>query len=361
MCADHSRGRPITAQQGFSIIELMVGMVVALLVGLAATSSALVFTASQRQGIGVGGAGVNVNTALAALKNDAAAAGLGFFGNGTFLCSRLNFSLGTTAHWNGDVFAPMRVTRAGDQDTLDVLQADRVEAGATVMLNAVSAGTDAQLRSFLPAVRDDAVLLSSVTATDPCTVRTVTEVQDAAGTDPQRLVFAGDGLHNGVAFTTAPSYSINDEAASGVTLLGRLLWRRYRLDGTNLMIEEPLEGQSAVVARNVVGFRAQYGVSAVAEETLSDWVNADAFTVDASTIARVRAIRVGVIVRSPQREKENAQGECEASTDKPMLFAGTPQEETFEPDVADWKCYRFRSAVLVIPMRNLVLGLRAPA
>lgn len=359
MCAsDH---RPHRHQRGFSIIELMVGMVVALLVGLAATSSALMFTASQRQGIGVGGAGVNVNTALAALKNDAAAAGLGFFGSGTFLCSRLNFSLGTTAHWNGDVFAPMRVTRAGSLDTLDVLQASRVEAGASVMLHAASVGGDAELRSYLPAVVGDAVLLSSITATDPCTVRSVTNVEDAIGTTPQRLVFAGDNVHNGVAFTTAPTYSVNDEAASGVTLLGTLLWRRYRLDGTNLLIEEPLQGTSAVVARNVVGFRAHYGVSVAGQETLSNWVGADTFTVDASNIAQVRAIRVGVIVRSPQREKANAEGDCEASDRKPMLYAGTDQEETFEPDVADWRCYRYRSAVLVIPMRNLVLGLRAPA
>ena len=36
--------------------------------GLAASGSAVLFTASQRQGIGVGGVAVNVNTALAAMK-----------------------------------------------------------------------------------------------------------------------------------------------------------------------------------------------------------------------------------------------------------------------------------------------------
>ena len=43
------------SQLGLSIIELMVGMVIALLVGMAATGSAAMFTASQRQGIGMGG------------------------------------------------------------------------------------------------------------------------------------------------------------------------------------------------------------------------------------------------------------------------------------------------------------------
>ena len=71
-----------------SIIELMIGIVVSLLVGLAAAGSAMVFTASQRQGIGVGGTAVNVNTVLSALKNDTANAGLGFFGDSQYLCNK---------------------------------------------------------------------------------------------------------------------------------------------------------------------------------------------------------------------------------------------------------------------------------
>jgi Tfp pilus assembly protein PilW len=44
--------RAAAGQRGMSIIELMIGIVVALLVGLAAAGSAMMFTASQRQGIG---------------------------------------------------------------------------------------------------------------------------------------------------------------------------------------------------------------------------------------------------------------------------------------------------------------------
>ena len=50
-----------------SIVELMVGMVVALLVGLAAAGSAIVFTTSQRQGLGVGSANLNGASALAVI------------------------------------------------------------------------------------------------------------------------------------------------------------------------------------------------------------------------------------------------------------------------------------------------------
>ena len=58
-CATCTSRARRAGQRGLSIIELMVGLVVALLVGLAATSSAVMFGATQRQGIGVGGVAVN--------------------------------------------------------------------------------------------------------------------------------------------------------------------------------------------------------------------------------------------------------------------------------------------------------------
>ena len=42
---------PLPAQRGLSLIELMVAITVSLLVGLAATGSAMTFNAAQRQGI----------------------------------------------------------------------------------------------------------------------------------------------------------------------------------------------------------------------------------------------------------------------------------------------------------------------
>lgn len=343
------------AQRGISIVELMVGLVVALVVALAASGSAVVFTASQRQGIGVGGVSANVSTVLSALKNDAATAGLGFFGDSRFLCASLNLGQGATAHWDGAGFAPVRVTREGAADRVDVMQSSRVEAGAHVRLALPSDGSAASLDSYLPAAVGDAVLLSPEVAGDPCVVRTVTATAAATDDTPQQLTFAGGGLHNDAVFAANPVYSSN---GGGVTLLGQVRWQRYRLVGTDLLLERPLDQASAVIARNVIGFRAQYGVSAVGglTATLEQWVDAsgDFAALDINAINRVRAVRVGIVVRSPQREKANADGQCEAATAKPQLFG-----QEVEPDVTDWQCWRYRSAVIVVPMRNLVLGMRA--
>lgn len=365
MCADQRR-RPRRApppphpclhrQRGLSLIELMVGIVVALLVGLAAVGGASVFTASQRQGIGVGSSNVNLGGMLAAIKSDVSSAGLGFFGDGRFLCNRLNLGLGNSRIIDGDNFTPVRITRTqAGSDRIDVVYATQVAAGTNVLLDTSSNGSAARLRSLLPVAVGQAVMLAPATPGDPCVVRTVTANTPAAGEVRQLLAFANTpaGVHNQVAFSTNPTYS--DRAR--VTLLGALRWSRYERSGTDLVLSQPLGGGSAVLLRNVIVFRAQYGVAAnvAGSTTLENWQDAtggDFGTLTSAALPRVRALRIGIVTRSPQREKPDASGNCAASSAKPVLFG-----VTVEPDVADWQCFRYRTAVAVVPLRNLVYGM----
>jgi type IV pilus assembly protein PilW len=116
-----------------------------------------------------------------------------------------------------------------------------------------------------------------------------------------------------------------------------------------------------VLARNVVlAVRAQYGAAARRRRHAprsTSWVDGHAATsqtLDAASIARVRAVRVGHRrTRSPQREKPNATGQCEASPAKPRVFG-----EEIDPAETDWQCWRYRTSTVVIPLRNLVLGTR---
>jgi len=338
--------------RGLSLVELMVGLVVALLVGLAAVGSTTMFTAAQRQSIGAGGSLINASTALGALRDDVSVAGLGFFGDSRYLCNRLNLGSGLAVVQDGVAFTPLRVTRDGMNDRIDVVYGTQVASGANVLLNTASTGADAELRSFLPVSVGQAVLLAPAVPGDPCVVRTVTTVTDSTVDDPQRLAFAATGEHNQAVFTTPVTYPDRGRVA----LLGQLRWARYRLQGTDLRLERPLAGDPAVMVRNVMAFRAQYGItSAVAGSTgLQAWQGATGgfANLDATTLPRVRALRIGLVTRSPQAEKPNAAGVCEATTAMPALFG-----EAVTADVTDWRCYRYRTAVAVVPLRNLVMGL----
>jgi type IV pilus assembly protein PilW len=350
MCAPDTLAR---RQRGVSIVELMVGLVVALLVGLAASGSAMMFTASQRQAIGAGGTGIGAASAMAALKNDAALAGLGFFGDSNYLCDQLALSVDATVHSDGAAFTPVRITTAAEGDTVDIVYGDRVESGANVLLDADSDGTAAAVMSLLPVSVDQAVLLAPATAGGTCLVRSVTGVTASTEDASQSLDFAASGKYNQAAFSIAPAFAERDR----ITLLGEVHWNRYRRNGNTLILERPLTGASAVLARDVIGMRAQYGISAAAANstTLESWQDATGgfATLTAATLPQVRALRLGIVTRSPQREKPNAAGDCEASLAKPQLFG-----EEIEPDVADWSCYRYRVSTVVVPLRNLVLGLK---
>jgi type IV pilus assembly protein PilW len=344
-------------QRGMSIIELMVGIVVSLLVGLAAAGSAILFTASQRQGIGTGGAAVNAGTVLAALKNDSANAGLGFFGDSEFLCNTLNLSVGADKVADNASFAPLRITADGVNDRIDVVYSSQVQSGANVLLGKASDGSSAELMSLLPVAVGQAVLLAPPAAGDACVVRTVTAVTASTVDTPQILTFDAAGKHNAAAFAKAVTYPERGRVA----LLGELRWNRYRVIDGNLVLERPMDGTSAILARNVMAFRAQYGITdgAAGSTTIDSWQDAAGAgfaALDSAAIGRVRAMRLGIVTRSPQREKPDPAGNCVASDAKPVLFGAA-----VDPDVgADWGCYRYRTLVSVLPLRNLVMGLRTP-
>ncbi len=355
MCASRPPQAPMPArrQRGVSLIESMVGIVVALLIGIAATGGAAMFTASQRQAIAAGGSLLNAGTALAALRDDVAAAGLGFFGDARFLCDRLNLSIGTSVLQDNAAFVPVRITAEATHDRLDAVYATQITSGANVLLASASSGASAELRSLLPATAGQAVLLAPDTPGTACLVRSVTAVTASTPEAPQALSFANSGTHNQATFSVAPSFPDRGR----VTLLGELRWSRYRVEGTDLRLERPMGGAPVVLARNVVAFRVQYGIAAAAagSTALEAWQDASGSfaTLDASTLPRVRALRIGVVTRSPQPEKPNAAGQCEASTEMPQLFG-----QAVTADVSNWRCFRYRSSVTVVPLRNVVMGLR---
>jgi type IV pilus assembly protein PilW len=358
--------RRVSSQRGLTLIELMVSLVVALLIGLAAAGGAMLFSAHQRQGEGTGVATLSTTNSLSAIQQDISEAGLGFFGDSAFLCEKLNLSFGTT-DLSSSAFSPLKVVHGTAFDQIDVVYASDVIAGANVALDS-SSGGGAQLRSYLPVSAGQVVLLAPAPPTPPaistaggtCTVRSVSAVSTPTSPALETLTFGTDATanpHNQVTFATPVAYVANDR----VSVLGRLAWNRYSVDTSgNLVMNRLLQGDSAIVLRNVVGFRIRYGVAAVGATSVSDWTDAVDDATDATkqwatlppaALARVRAVRIGIVTRSAQPEKADANGNCTASTSLPKLF---------DVDVSlptDWECYRYRSAEATVPLRNLILGL----
>lgn len=333
--ASRSRSR------GFTIVELMVGVLIAMLIGIAATSTVVLFSASQRAGMGTSVALASTTSSLAAIGEDVAHAGLGFIPNGPFKCNQLNLSGGSRAATLLQ-FAPIRLERGSttttgtDFDTIEVLYGTEVAGGADVRLAAQSNLASADLSSMLPVSINQAVLLapSPDDTSGPCTVRTVTDIKGLTLTLDGALV-SGSTAHYG--------------PGSRVGVLGNIEWRRYRVANGDLLVEWPMQNTSAVVMRNVVAFRVQYGIAdagATRSTSISTW----------ATLARVRAVRLSILTRSnaPQRPKPGEP--CDATTSTPApLVAGDPALNL----AADWQCYSYRRTSVTVPLRNLAWGLNA--
>jgi type IV pilus assembly protein PilW len=181
-------------------------------------------------------------------------------------------------------------------------------------------------------------------STLPCTVRSVTGVNAATSTNGIQLTFGNTAEFNQVTYPnqTYPS-------GTALALLDQLSWTRFRIDAnSNLWMERPLDGTSAILARGVVGFHAQYGITDGVTTSLQAWVD------DAGTSALlptgVTAVRIGMVLRSSQKEKPDAAGVCAASTIQPILL------ETPLALSGSWQCYRYRSTVVVVPLRNAQMG-----
>lgn len=339
-------------QRGFSLIELMVGLVVAMMVGLAAASGAMMFASQQRQGVGTTTAVSTATNALAALKEDAASVGLGFFGDTSYLCKTLHLSVGT-ADRSQNHFSPLQINRTASGDQLDLVSALEVAGGANVLLQSPSDSRSAQLASYLPAAAGQAVLLAPAPgATDPvCTVRTVTAVTPMTTESPLKLSFDSSGAHNAVNFSAATQYLIKDRIA----LLGELQWHRYRLLGNALVVDQPLTGAApATLLSNVIGFRVQYGIAGANGTTIESWEEPEGTwaALSQANVAKVRALRIGITARSQQPEKPGPDGQCHASDTKPSLLGAQLNVS------GNWQCYRYRTEMVTVPLRNLVMGLK---
>lgn len=355
MCADRRC-------RGFTLVELMVGMLVALLIGIAAVSTARLYTAPQREGLGTSLAVASATSALTAIGEDIAQAGLGFIPTSFFMCGALNLSHGTSA-WTLNPFSPLSITRDGDSDQVDVIYGTDVAGGADVRLSAPSNLESAQLASTLPVSAGQAVLLAPMPSDAPgaaaagiCTVRTVTSTTVSTSSSPLTLAMDNTAIHNKVAFSQPTQYLTDDR----VSVLGRVEWHRFRVVDGNLLLAWPMEGRSAVMMRNVVAFRAQYGAAnggGTRPTTITAWDDASTTgwtTVGTGNLPLLRALRLSVLVRSGEPQRPDAAGNCTATASAPKLLGVDPTLPS------DWQCFYYRTATVTVPLRNLAWGMNPP-
>jgi type IV pilus assembly protein PilW len=347
------------AQHGVSIVELMVAIVVGMLVVLAATGTLGFMEASKRTGMGGNGALENGVAVLALLEHDAKMAGLGFSAPGKLACPTINLFYAGTTRLDNAPFIPVAVSAGvGAPDSVTVTYADYTLAAApsTLFLPMTTPDAEVVLENAGAIAAGGAAVLSNPGSADPCTVVSVTAV-DTNPPGTIRIAHDGTGPFNptsaAIAFAKPVAYPMN----ASINRADGLTWATYRIGAANrLELVNNLTGEAQLLATNAIGLKIQYGVTAApGTTTITDWVDATGAWANPSPVqvAQIRAIRVGILLRNPQKEKPSViGGACDATTTIPLAWPGGPSYD-YVATRPDWQCYRYRSMRTTIPLKNL--------
>jgi len=346
-------------QRGMTIVELMVAIVVGMLVVLAATGTLSFMEASKRTSMGGNSALENGVAVIAALEHDVKMAGLGFSALGKIACPTINLYYAGAKRLDNAPFMPVAVTTGVDApDAVTVTYADFTLAAApsTLFLPMTTPDAEVVLENAGAVTAGGIAVLSNPGSASPCTVVSVTAV-DTSVPGTIRISHAATGLFNPPSAASTFSNAVAYAMGASINQADGLAWTTYRVSAANrLELVNNLTGEVQLLADNTVGLKVQYGVTAApGTTTITDWVDATGAWAapTAAQVAQIRAIRVGVLVRNPQKEKPPvAGGTCDATTAVPAAWPGGPTYDYIAAQ-PEWQCYRYRSMRTTIPLKNL--------
>jgi type IV pilus assembly protein PilW len=394
---------------GFSLIELMVGMFIGLIGIVVIFQAFAAFEGQKRTSTAGADAQETGLMALQTIERDARMAGIGLLYKAQPLCTRLSIynATGTPVTYP---FLPVVITDGGDvaSDTLIVNYSTSPYSMSPAMLMET---LDKSWSGSIKIKNDgnggrisvkDLVLLGQFDlptgVAKDCTLLTVTKVTgnsdktqpitlDAAtGTTPNINPGASTKLSYAQEATAVMKVGDLDDALS--TIDRTLIIDRFlrNADGT-LSVDNLVDSSNVptVIANNVVAVQAQYGVATSPNGPITAWVNANNKNADkidwanptSEQAALIKAVRIAIVTRSAALEKPedtNKDGVIDAldaptqacvdsSTaklfDGPCIWSTRDDNIGFKLDLSgttNWNWFRYRSYESVIPLRNVIWG-----
>ncbi len=370
--------RPSKVQAGFSIIEILVGLAIGLASMLVIYQLYGVSEKQRRTVSSVSDAQTTGALALFSIDRDIRSAGLGFAA-----MEPRHLGCSVQAHHNGRAFTfplvPVRITASGGSTQLWVLTGSsanmvtgsRYEASANGVFSMEKSNAGLHAGDVAVGTSDgngQECLLMEITAGDRSTVATET----GSAAYPSNRVSQGTGSYTNFYTGTAVAPRFNGGSRrnmldGGTTSLGEgALYNLGRepqlhvwsLDGNALVYYNRLNEtseSSVAVANDVLSFQAEYGYDVNGDGQIDGNDQWTATFSDGWTWDRVLAVRVAVLVRSSQYERDEV-------TQNPPRWANGSKQFWTNDDApgASWKHYRYRVYESVIPLRNTLWGQLAP-
>jgi type IV pilus assembly protein PilW len=367
----------IHRQKGFTLIEVMVGLVIGMLGTLIVAQAFTNNEARKRATTSTADAQANGAIALYMLERDTKAAGWGMAagGNSYAGCTTIHAYCDDSATCGGVEgpltnvnFAPVLITDGGTgPDTLaiqyfaDPNLSSSLPTGSTNLRRKMPQQS-AELDVANPAacMEGDLALVAQL---GNCTVMKITEVQEQASRLQHNSGAHGEYNPDGSFYTTHnwPKYDVG----ASVTCFkpandGPVFRKVYSVNAANRELQRSDNSQSPVVANElvmpeVVDLQAEYGVAPPKNQVIDTWVSAadkDWISPTPADWKRIKAVRVALVTRASQYERPAAGASCSATTSLASSWGAINTEKY----PSDWGCYRYRVFETVIPLRNVIWG-----
>lgn len=322
---------------GFSLIEIMVGMVIGLL-GIIIMMQVVALTEERKRTSTAGGdAQNNAVIALDGLQRDITQSGFGFANNRLLNCTLQLPSGGTVPLAPVIINPPAAIIPAGDANTDTLLVAygssnDQPEGYTLTFANTSPYSLSAtgllalgdRVFAIPAACGATTLILGIVQAVTPTTVRLSTTEAGTAlfnlGPAPRFRAYAIRGGN-----LTMCDYMVND-CATAANVANPAIWQ--------------------TIGDNIVSLRAEYGRDAtVAMDGIVDTYD-QTTPATACNWARTSAVRLALVARSAQFEKD-------VVTAAAPVWQGSLTAPITLPNAAGWDHYRYRVYQTLLPIRNI--------
>ncbi len=353
----HNHTETSVHQKGFSLIELLVGLLIGLLATIVIVQTFSVFEGRKRTTSGNADAQTNGNIALTNIQRSIQMAGYGIplpsadKDNNPLKCNAFaDFDPDNNAATNNSTnLFPIVIQDdpANASDTITVRYSTSAAGAIPVgIVNAANATGAAGLvaDNNIGCHDKDIALISNGTT---CIMTTVDDANGNPDTNVNirlnALTPVGNPLVNGAK----------------IACMGN--WQNY----TYQIVNNELRLNNQPIISEVVNMQAQYGVSSAADNNqVNQWVDATGGTWAAPTVAnrnRIKAIRIALVLRNGLREREDVTAQCTTANgvvnQGPCAWDDTGYSNAPVIDLSadpNWKKYRYRVFETIIPLRNML-------
>ncbi len=402
-------------QTGFTLVELMVGLVIGLLATLVIMQTFSAFEGNKRSTTGISDAQTSGSIGLYMLQRELQFAGYGIpLVSGTMPAITITADQRNFTNYTGKTQTEIYVlVAAAKADYLAKIAADKVTVQAGEVYSALKCdpaplmNMDADNNPLTPDVPVD--IITPVRITDGAASDTVeihynttgrgampTQIDAVSGTDyvavknnmgcrENDLVLvtknsnAGDTtcvatkvtsknspvdknqLRQTVGSADSP-IAIYVTSNAGMASGNKLSCLGNHVVTTFDVVGNQLRKNNQPVLNEIVSLQAQYGISLTGNSEIVDsWVDATGATWANPTVAnrnRIKAIRVALIARNNLLEKAVVSQACNggaAGLAEVCIWKNTPDETSVDLTAdANWNRYRYRVYEVVVPLRNML-------